>query len=75
MPASRARWRSFSIPCSTPPRKPKVQISQEEIGNLTGVSRQRVNQALQVLEKAGLVKIEYGGIRILDLDGLRGFEA
>lgn len=50
-----------------------VQLSQEELGYLSGVSRQRVNQALQVLEKAGLVKIEYGRIRILDLDGLRSF--
>jgi CRP-like cAMP-binding protein len=50
-----------------------VQISQEEVGYLSGVSRQRVNQALQVLEKAGLLKAEYGGIRILDLDGLRCF--
>jgi CRP-like cAMP-binding protein len=50
-----------------------VQLSQEELGYLSGVSRQRVNQALQVLEKAGLVKIEYGRIRILDLEGLRAF--
>ena len=50
-----------------------VQISQEEVGYLSGVSRQRVNQALQVLERARLLKVEYGGIRILDLDGLRGF--
>jgi CRP-like cAMP-binding protein len=50
-----------------------VQLSQEELGYLSGVSRQRVNQALQVLEKAGLVKLEYGRIRILDLEGLRSF--
>ena len=50
-----------------------VQISQEEIGYLAGVSRQRVNQALHVLESSGLLKVEYGGIRILDLDGLRNF--
>jgi CRP/FNR family transcriptional regulator, cyclic AMP receptor protein len=50
-----------------------VQISQEEIGYLSGVSRQRVNQALRVLEGAGLLKVEYGGLRILDLDGLRRF--
>jgi CRP/FNR family transcriptional regulator, cyclic AMP receptor protein len=52
---------------------PQVQISQEEIGYLSGVSRQRVNQALQVLEAAGLLKVEYGGLRILDLEGLRAF--
>lgn len=52
-----------------------VQISQEEIGLLSGASRQRANQALQVLEKRGLLRLDYGGIRILDLDGLRTFEA
>jgi hypothetical protein len=30
---------------------------------------------LQVLEKEGLLRVDYGGIRILDLDGLRRFEA
>ena len=50
-----------------------LQLSQEEIGLLSGVSRQRANQALQVLEKAGLVKIEYGGVRVLDIDGLKRF--
>lgn len=51
-----------------------VQISQEEVGLLSGASRQRANQALQVLEKQGLLRLDYGGIRILDLDGLRHFE-
>ena len=50
-----------------------LQISQEELGYLAGVSRQRANQALKVLEDAGLVRSEYGGINILDLDGLRTF--
>jgi CRP/FNR family transcriptional regulator, cyclic AMP receptor protein len=50
-----------------------LQVSQEEIGFLTGTSRQRANQALQVLEKEGLLKVDYGGIQILDLDGLRNF--
>ena len=50
-----------------------LQLSQEEIGLLSGVSRQRANQALQVLEKAGLVKVEYGGVRVLDVDGLKQF--
>jgi CRP-like cAMP-binding protein len=53
----------------------ELQISQEEIGYLCGTSRQRANQALQLLEKAGLLKLDYGGITILDLDGLRRFRA
>ena len=50
-----------------------LQISQEELGYLAGVSRQRANQALKVLEDAGLGRNEYGGIHIIDLDGLRRF--
>lgn len=50
-----------------------LQISQEELGYLAGVSRQRANQALKVLEDAMLVHSEYGGINVLDLDGLRSF--
>ncbi len=52
-----------------------VLISQEEIGYLSGASRQRANQALQLLEKEGLLKVDYGGIRVLDLEGLRHFQA
>ncbi|MFV5213436.1 Crp/Fnr family transcriptional regulator [Azonexus caeni] len=50
-----------------------LQISQEELGYLAGVSRQRANQGLKVLEEAGLVRSEYGGINVIDLDGLRSF--
>jgi CRP/FNR family cyclic AMP-dependent transcriptional regulator len=61
-------------PLLYPDQAKDVQLSQEELGYLAGVSRQRVNRALQKLEKAGLVKVEYGRIRILDLGGLRDFE-
>jgi CRP-like cAMP-binding protein len=51
----------------------EIKISQEEIGFLAGISRQRVNQALRKLEDAALLRIDYGSITILDLDGLRCF--
>ena len=51
----------------------RLAISQEEIGYLAGITRQRVNRSLQVLEKAGVIEVEYGGITILDLDALRRF--
>ena len=60
-------------PHFNPGRQRTLQISQEEIGYLCSTSRQRANQALQVLEKAGLLRIDYGSITILDVDGLRGF--
>jgi CRP-like cAMP-binding protein len=53
----------------------QIQISQEEIGFLAGVSRQRVNQALQVLEKAKLLQVDYGGVTVVDLKGLQGYGA
>jgi CRP-like cAMP-binding protein len=51
----------------------RLQLSQEETGHLCGLSRQRANQALQVLAKAGILEVEYGQITVLDLDALRGF--
>jgi CRP/FNR family transcriptional regulator, cyclic AMP receptor protein len=48
-------------------------LSQEEIGRLSGLSRQNTNRALRELADAGLLVIEYGSVRILDLAGLRGF--
>lgn len=51
-----------------------LALSQEEIGYLCALSRQRVNQALQVLAEARLVALEYGRITVLDLDGLRRFD-
>jgi CRP/FNR family transcriptional regulator, cyclic AMP receptor protein len=56
-----------------PDSDPHIQISQEELGYLAGASRQRVNRALQVLGKAGLVKVDYGLITVLDLDGLQRY--
>lgn len=53
----------------------RLAVSQEEIGYLSGVSRQRVNQALQVLEKAALLRTEYGGVTVLDVEGLRRYGA
>jgi CRP-like cAMP-binding protein len=51
-----------------------LRITQQELGYLVGLSRQRVNQALRALEHDGVIRIEYGGVRVLDLDGLRGYQ-
>ncbi|HKX93363.1 MAG TPA: Crp/Fnr family transcriptional regulator [Methylibium sp.] len=50
-----------------------VQLSQEEIGLLAAVSRQRANEALHGLERAGLLRVEYGGVTVLDVPGLRNY--
>jgi len=48
-----------------------LRITQQELAYLVGLSRQRVNEALKVLEARQLIQVEYGGLRILDLQGLR----
>jgi len=68
--------RSISImfnPVLYPGQNTTLAISQEELGHLAGVSRQRVNRSLKLLEDAGFLRVEYGGVTILDLEGLRRF--
>ncbi|KQT14089.1 Crp/Fnr family transcriptional regulator [Ramlibacter sp. Leaf400] len=48
-----------------------LRITQQELGYLVGLSRQRVNEALAALEAQGAIRVEYGGLRILDLSALR----
>lgn len=50
-----------------------LRITQQELGYLVGLSRQRVNQALNTLAAQGLIGIEYGGVRVRDLAALRTF--
>jgi CRP-like cAMP-binding protein len=47
-----------------------LRITQQELAYLVGLSRQRVNEALRSLADDGLIRIEYGGLRVLDLPGL-----
>lgn len=49
-----------------------LRITQEELGYLVGLSRQRTNQALRGLHAQGFIRIEYGGVRVLSLEGLQG---
>jgi CRP-like cAMP-binding protein len=48
----------------------ELDISQEELGLLSGISRQAANEALRVLEREGLVRVSHGGITVLDLGRL-----
>ena len=48
-----------------------LRITQQELAYLAGLSRQRVNEALKTLEALGLIRVEYGGLRILDMEGLK----
>ena len=48
-----------------------LRITQQELAYLAGLSRQRVNEALRMLQAQHYIRIEYGGVRVLDLEGLR----
>ena len=47
-----------------------LEISQEEIGLLSGISRPAANEALKALEARGLIRLERMGIAVRDLPGL-----
>jgi CRP/FNR family transcriptional regulator, cyclic AMP receptor protein len=50
-----------------------LRITQTELGYLVGLSRQRVNQALHTLQDARVIRVEYGGVRVIDLEALRRY--
>ena len=53
----------------------RLELTQQEIGYLSGVSRQRVNRALQIMQAAGVLEVKYGSVRVLDLPALYAFRA
>ena len=50
-----------------------LRITQQEFGYLVGLSRQRVNEALKRLDESAAIRVEYGGVRVLDLERLRRY--
>jgi CRP/FNR family transcriptional regulator, cyclic AMP receptor protein len=64
---------SLFNPILYPESTAHLEITQEEIGALSGMSRQNANRALNRLEKEGLLRLEYGGVTILNVERLRGY--
>jgi CRP-like cAMP-binding protein len=52
-----------------------LEISQEELGLLSGMSRQIANKSLKLLESKGLLRIEHRGVTVLDLARLSRYGA
>jgi CRP/FNR family cyclic AMP-dependent transcriptional regulator len=50
-----------------------LRITQHELGYLVGLSRQRVNRSLTTLQGQGVIAVEYGGVRVIDLERLRRY--
>ena len=64
--------RSYGVPClnSAEAVRISLQLAQEELAQLLGASRQRVNQELKQMEREQIIRIEPGGLVVLDREGL-----
>ncbi len=64
--------RSYGVPCLSDAKAVRIslQLAQEELAQLLGASRQRVNQELKQMEREQIIRIEPGGLVVLDRDGL-----
>ena len=47
-----------------------VKLRQQELADLAGLSRQCVNRSLAQLQVRGLVRVQYGGVQVLDAAAL-----
>lgn len=54
-----------------PTPRTRLSISQEDIGRLSGLSRQVANRELRTLHQGGVIRMGYGTIEVLDLAALQ----
>jgi CRP/FNR family cyclic AMP-dependent transcriptional regulator len=47
-----------------------LQLAQEELAQLLGASRQRVNQELKSMERENVIRIEPGGLVVRNREAL-----
>lgn len=52
-----------------------MNLTQEELGQLVGLSRQTVNKVLRVLEGRGIVSLDFGRVAIVDDEALNAYLA
>lgn len=64
--------RSYGVPSLGDGREIRIglQLAQEELAQLLGASRQRVNQELKAMEREGAISIEPGGLVVRNRDQL-----
>ncbi len=60
--------RSYGVPSlsSNDEWRITLQLAQEELAQLLGASRQRVNQELKTMEREGVIRVEPGGLVVCD---------
>lgn len=62
---SRLFWRSTR----------RLNLTQDELGQLVGLSRQTVNRVLRTLEELGIVSLDFGKVGIVDDEALGAYLA
>src|SRR3954464_12015136 len=64
--------RSYGVPSLSDSREVRIglQLAQEELAQLLGASRQRVNQELKAMEREEVIRIEPGGLVVRNRDAL-----
>ncbi len=56
------------------PRTPdEIEMPQEDLGLFAGISRQITNKSLHTLADDGLIKLMPSGLKVLDVEGLKGY--
>lgn len=50
---------------------PDVRLSQEDLSQMLGMTRQSISRVLKLWEKEGIIERHYRGVRILDFPALR----
>ena len=60
--------RSYGVPSLSDASEVRIglQLAQEELAQLLGASRQRVNQELKSMERDGAIRVEQGGLVVRD---------
>jgi CRP/FNR family transcriptional regulator, cyclic AMP receptor protein len=64
--------RSYGVPSLSNATEMRIslQLAQEELAQLLGASRQRVNQELKAMEREEMIRIEPGGLVVRNRDAL-----
>jgi len=63
--------RNYGAPTHAPGElRITLQLAQEELAQMLGASRQRVNQELKDMERKGVLRVELSGLVICDQDAL-----
>ncbi len=58
-------------PQAKPGAPPVLTISQRDLGNMLGLSRESINKHLAAWQQGGMIKLDQGTITLLDMRALR----